>query len=489
MSGFPVFWPSIRNAKVPTCIENVYIDRDCASTVNVFPAAGTTNTNYTVTAGGRNSPVYPVTINTWYRNNPLTLAANDDTLQASNEIAGFTAFELSGASAPVAVTFNDRIVTSAKVYPARHAITPTISGDNTVNFNVTRPGKYIVMINDTEVRPCHVFVHPVDTTAPTASGPGVVYYGRGTHNIGTVTVDNNTTYYIAGGARVIGQFAIDGKTGFKIKGRGVVQSSSNFIRGDGASNFTIEGLTIVRPLGTTGDWTFKPRNCTGFTVDGCNVFSCEVVRDGVDSVSCRDYTIKNCFVRTVDDPCCINAAFAGLGSIENFTIQDCVLMPDNGIGGLEIGASMECAYCRNGVYRRIDMVNPRIRSAISIFNGDYCDVYNLLYDDIHVDGFQGSSPSISKCVRLDCTENAFSAQPWSPGRIREIDFYNVTFVNTAPSLVRQFLYEGADATHLLENIRWHNLRCDGVLITDESQLKISKNAFVANITYDTRSAA
>ncbi len=56
-------------------------------------------------------------------------------------------------------------------------------------------------------------------------------------------------------------------------------------------------------------------------------------------------------------------------------------MPDNGIGGLEIGASMECAYCRNGVYRRIDMVNPRIRSAISIFNGDYCDVYNLLYDD------------------------------------------------------------------------------------------------------------
>ena len=36
------------------------------------------------------------------------------------------------------------------------------------------------------------------------------------------------------------------------------------------------------------------------------------------------------------------------------------------------------------------MINPRIRSAISIFNGDYCDVYNLLYDDIHVDGFRGS---------------------------------------------------------------------------------------------------
>ena len=81
------------------------------------------------------------------------------------------------------------------------------------------------------------------------------------------------------------------------------------------------------------------------------------------------------------------------------------------------------------------------------------------------------------------------AQPWSPGRIREIDFYNVTFVNTAPSLVRQFLYEGADATHLLENIRWHNLTCDGVLIADKSQLKVSKNAFVANITYDTKSAA
>ncbi len=115
-----------------------------------------------------------------------------------------------------------------------------------------------------------------------ASAPGVVYYGPGTHTIGTLTVANGTTYYIAGGARVIGQFVIGGKTGFTIKGRGVVQSSSNFIRGDGASNFTIEGLTIVRPLGTTGDWTFKPRNCTGFTVDGCNVFSCEVVRDGVE---------------------------------------------------------------------------------------------------------------------------------------------------------------------------------------------------------------
>ena len=54
--------------------------------------------------------------------------------------------------------------------------------------------------------------------------------------------------------------------------------------------------------------------------------------------------------------------------------------------------------------------------------------------------------------------------------------------------LRQFLYEGADATHLLENIRWHNLRCDGVLITDKSQLKVSKNAFVANITYGTKGA-
>ena len=83
-------------------------------------------------------------------------------------------------------------------------------------------------------------------------------------------------------------------------------------------------------------------------------------------------------------------------------------MPDNGIGGLEIGASMECGYCRNGVYRRIDMVNPRIRSAISIFNGDYCDVYNLLYDDIHVDGFRGSGRIHIEMRRLDCTENAFS---------------------------------------------------------------------------------
>lgn len=224
MSGFPVFWPSIRRAKVPTHFRRIYIDSDYAGNVNVFPATGTINSNYSVTAGGKDSPVYPVTINTWYRNNPLKLAANEAALQASNEIAGFTAFELSGGRTSVAVTFNDRTVTSAKVYPARHAITPTISCGNTVHFMVTKPGKYIVMINDTEVRPCHVFVHPVDRTAPSASAPGVVYYAPGTHNIGTLTVANDTTYYVAGGARVIGQFVISGKSGFTIKGRGVVQS-------------------------------------------------------------------------------------------------------------------------------------------------------------------------------------------------------------------------------------------------------------------------
>lgn len=204
-----------------------------------------------VTADGVPIPVMDTAVNltrTW-TSRPMTTTA---------PVAWLT---LDG-TAKVSVRYAGQSIRSATVRPLALGIASEISGD-TVCFTLTKPAALTVEINGAQEGALHLFADAPQTEVP--AGEGVIAYGAGVHDAGTVTLTDGQTVYLAPGAVVRGQFVADGAKDITLCGRGIIDGST-FDRWDqttvpvdfrNCQQVSVSGVTILDPAA----WTLNLYRC------------------------------------------------------------------------------------------------------------------------------------------------------------------------------------------------------------------------------------
>jgi hypothetical protein len=310
------------------------------------------------------------------------------------------------ATGPVPVRIQvDARISSVQVSPQHRGPTPSWGG-NTVRFTVDGDGprKLIVFITTTKgpQDPLYLLVDEPEPAPPTAGAAHVVFFGPGTHQAGTITLNADDTLYLAPGALVIGRVVARNVAGIKIRGRGILQEpdessdphaledSADFttIEMDACTNVQVEGITIRDiPRG----WTSRYNDCDHLVIQSLKIFSFKVNGDGIDPNGCQDVTIENCLVSTGDDAIVIKSTEDTKRNVLGITVRGCVLetypktTAQEGGDALKIGTETYCPDMSGILFQDCDIVRAYGGMAFSINHRDQANIHDVQFVDIRVE--------------------------------------------------------------------------------------------------------
>ena len=241
--------------------------------VKVYPAPeGVVLSNaFTVAVEGRDVPVFKARV-------PISESIPRLNRASMTEfgLASFASFDMS-KSVAVTVTCPEP-VQSVKILPTSYGIVPKVHG-KTITISVDEPKHVTIEVNGDWHESLHIFANPFEKNVPKPDDPDVVYFGPGVHEVTSLTVKDNTTVYVAGGAVVhcvweseSGQasrrgrrapsFVFQGKN-VSLRGRGIIDASNvpwkgrNMVVIQDSENVTLEGVI----LHDSSPWTVPIRRC------------------------------------------------------------------------------------------------------------------------------------------------------------------------------------------------------------------------------------
>lgn len=376
------------------------------------------------------------------------------------ELASLSYFDFKG-EVEVEVTVNKGDIKTGRVRPLSYEITPRIDG-STMTFKLDRPRHLSVEVNGDIFHNLHLFANPIDIHKPRKrKDKDLIYFGPGLHQLpgDTLNVPSGKTVYVAGGAVVRGCIRAFDVRDVKILGRGIVHPIG---RGEGihignSRNILVEGL-ITTQCPTGGSDSVTIRNVKVISSygwgDGLNVFASNNVL--FDSVFCRNS----------DDCTTVYATRKGYtGGCRNITMKNSTLWADVahpifiGLhGNVEHPDTIE-----NLNYLNIDILDHRemqidYQGCLAINAGDNNLVRNVRFENIRIEDFRQG-----QLVNLRIFLNKKYCQ--APGRgIENILFKDITYngKNSEISLIA-----GYDQDHKIKNIRFENLKINGVVIYDD----------------------
>lgn len=438
---------------------------------------------YKVSVEGRGVPVYTAKI-----------AANDkpDAFRGIADIkdswkyfdtAAFAYFDMRGQAA-VTVTVPVE-VTSVKVLPESSGITAAIQG-HSVTFPVSTPGNLTIEINGEWVRSLHLFINPLEINAPKAYDPNVIYFGPGIHTISHLEVGDNTTVYVAGGAVV--RAVIDSSEAYTlnkkdiqrnyapsislhgrnitIRGRGIIDASACpiharnllFIHGQ---KVDVEGIILRDP----GAWTVPIRQSDSVTVDNLKILGFRANSDGIDICNSRYVTVKNCFIRTMDDLIVVKAD-KGKGDARHITATRCVLW-NQLAHALSIGAEVSDSV-DDVVFTDCDVIHDKGREwSLRIYQCDAGYISHVRFENIRI-------AEAHKFISLWIGKAVWSSDKGF-GHIQGVVFKDISAAG-APLTIDLV---GNDAQHAVDGVTFQNILLNGQLLTQD---KIQENAFVKRVS-------
>jgi hypothetical protein len=178
------------------------------------PAGETLSTQYELQAGGQPVPVY-------------TARVLDPPFAGKEYDYGgpysFASFDVSG---PVEVRIrSEKPLGNLVVRPANPRVKTRLTDGNTAI--VSLPGLCKLSIEpEGKKGPLLLFANSIEEHPPRASeaGPHLIYFGPGIHRPGKITLTNNQSLYLAGGAVVKGGILAEGDN-IRIFGRGILDST------------------------------------------------------------------------------------------------------------------------------------------------------------------------------------------------------------------------------------------------------------------------
>ena len=393
-----------------------------------------------------------------------------------------TYFDFEGR-ADLVITVPDKDIENVKISPVSYGIEPVVDKEaHTVSFSITTPDTYTVTFNDSPDRAVHIFANPIETDVPDFNDENVVYVGPGEWDIDSIVLESGQTLYISGGAVIHGVVNSDYVKDVKVCGRGIIDGSKMEgwkgtmayipLKFDHSSDVTIKDVIVLN----ANAWVCQAFDSENGVIDGVKIISARPNGDGITIQSCRNYDIKNCFVRTWDDSLVVKNYST---NSENITFSKMQLWTD-------LAQSMEVGYETNkgakedaaitGItFQDICVLNNFHKPVISVHNADDATVSDINFRNVTVENAQmgsGDGDEAPYLIDLNIPKTSNWSTTKERGQIKNVTIENVTVLSGRDLASR---ISGFDETHLVDGVTIKNLTVLGKKITDFNEGKFEIN--------------
>lgn len=340
-----------------------------------------------------------------------------------------------------------------------------------LTFTIPGPQKLYIEING--LPHLAIFANPLEVNIPKQGDPGIVFYGPGTHNPGQITLQSHQTIYIAGGAIVNANVRGNNLENVRILGRGSLQGN---VRISGTSKLDVNGIFIRNTKG----WSNTLTNCSQSSYRNVKVFGYEAIYsvDGINPVSCRDFTIDDCFMRCRDDCVAIKSMDYKL-NVDSINVTNCVMVGWACSDGVTIGYELNGGPIQNILVKNCDILYARSgggtggHSGFSIVSDGPAMVQNIRYEDIRVE------ENIEfKNLEIIITNGKMYGDDL-PGHIKGVYVKNIQWENKG----KPFIISGFSADNLVEDITFDHCKVGGKILTSTEDADFKVNEFTRNIKF------
>ncbi|MFI3282190.1 MAG: glycosyl hydrolase family 28 protein [Rikenellaceae bacterium] len=471
--------------------------------VKIYPAPEGIElaTDYIVEVEGQSVPTYKVII-------PDSVPI--PRLKGGNGKFGVASMALFDIDSKVdVVVTSQEVVKEVKILPSSYNIPYTIDG-NKVLFSIETPMHLTVEINGNWHESLHISANPFETDIPDPNDPDVIYFAPGVHDVTNVTVRDNQTLYIAGGAYIrsamesveeevqLGArmmipptFLIMGENA-KFRGRGIIDGGAiprskrrYMLLVQDSKGIEIEGVTFFDP----SRWTLPVKGSDDVHIDNIKITGWRGNADGVDISNSRNVMVENSFFRTYDDLVVVKT-YKGLGESRDIHVRKCVLWSELA-HALSIGAEV-AENVTNVLFEDCDVIHDVGReTALRVYHCDSALISNVTFQNIRIEEARRLiSMWIGKTRWTKTVER---------GHIKNITFKDITATSAPidptltgfqdatdwkPYIIKEHAsleIVGFDESHLIEDVVFDNVVIDGKKI-DDSYIT-TQNEFVRGVVY------
>lgn len=402
----------------------------------------------------------------------------------------FASFDFSGKVA-IRVTSPESLENVA-IEPARFGVQLQRDSANAITLTADKPFRISVERNG-RIKPLVLFGNALETDAPGPGDPNVVYFAPGVHRPGKITLADNQTLYLAGGAVVKGCVLAKGKN-ITIRGRGILagEESPRF-QGPGrylldcqdCQDLTVRDITFRNPF----SWTFVTWDCDRVTIDNVKICGSRMINDdALDLVNTQNATVRNCFFRTQDDSIAIKGMAKMPRPCEKILIEDCQFWTDSA-NIFRIGYECETGGMRDIRARRIDVLHYSMYRPPTEYWA-HAIIWlqpnqNMLMEDCHFEDFRirsdGGDMNVLMAKPMRCTYGEHKNP--EPGILRNCSFTNIQ-VFGQPGEFKGLLYMLGDSEkHHVRGMRFKNIQYFDQPITANSP-SVSIGQFVTDVTFE-----
>lgn len=327
---------------------------------------------------------------------------------------------------------------------------------NELTFTIPGPQKLYIEIDD--LPHLAIFADPLEVNPPQNGDQGVVYYEPGSYEENIINLESNQTIYIADGAILHANIRGEDLQNVKITGRGILHGN---VRISGTTNLEV---TDIFNYHDSRGWTNTLTNCLNSVYRNVKVFSFKTIWgiDGINPVSCTDFLIDDCFIRTRDDCISIKSARNREIKTDSITITNCILVGWQHADGVTLGFNID-GLMQNVLVKNCDILYARGQghtgghAAFSIVCDNEGDVRNIRFEDIRVE----ENIEI-KNLELIVTEGQRYGTNNRPGRIEGVYLKNIYWENPdKPFVIAGIPFDD----RIVENVTFDNCYVGGKLLT------------------------
>lgn len=430
--------------------------------------------------------------------------------------ASFCNFDM---NAPIDIMIKaNRDIKWVDVRPLSYNIKPVFK-DSTIRLHLDKPMHISIEINGSIKNPLFIFANPFETNIPSKTDKNVLFFAAGkTYHPGIITLKDNQTLYVEGGAFVTAVIDANHAKNIRICGRGILDGTYNnnfndsairsgnfpaqariegkkyhrFINLVDCENITIEDVTMYNST----SWDVVPIHCNKVHINNIKIVSDNASDDGIDVVRSRNVLIEKCFIRTKDDCIAIKATmnYPKSEGVDSVLVQHCVFWNALWGNGLEIGFELNSSELKNIAFIDNDIIHVEAGATMSIHNAGTATVSNVLFDDIRIedsrqklfdfaifrsmysaDGTRDPKErdrlylngAWDGVLMVPANEKAAHAQ--YRGRIENITIRNVRIVDGGLPFS---IFYGYDDDHAVKNITMENLKLYDEQIKNLRQAKV-----------------
>lgn len=422
-------------------------------------SAGSEVTAYPAPPGLETSPDFKVKVN---NREVWTQCIGDGGMENLN----VTRFACSGSMTIQIVAPSD--IKTFVIRPKSRGVTAKVSGREMV-FTIPGPQKLYIEIDS--LPHLAIFADPPEVNPPKNGDPGVVYFGPGNHDLEVINPESNQTIYIAAGAIVNANIRGSDLQNVKITGRGILHGN---VRISGTSHLEVSDIFHFHD---SNGWANTLTSCPHSFYRNVKVFSFKTVWgvDGINPVSCTDFLIDDCFIRTRDDCIAIKSDRSGLKT-DSITVTNCVLVGWQHADGITLGFELN-GLVQNVLVKNCDILYARGQghtgghAAFSIVCDNNGDVRNIRFEDIRVE----ENVEI-KNMELIVTEGQRYGRNNTPGHVQGVNLKNVHWENGDKPFVIAGIPTG---NHIVEDVTFDNCTVAGKPLTNmkdaDFQIEFAKN--------------